>query len=112
MYRNGQLEDPWQKTQELMEAEDADPLALAELWLALDAYEQAMSCALFAYELAWADGEPYVRRYDLERSRAILKELGVPVPDLPPFDPTTCLKIPQEDAVVTAIKALRTEKGH
>src|ERR1017187_8695149 len=37
MYRNGQLEDAWQKTQELMEAEDADFLALAELWLALDA---------------------------------------------------------------------------
>jgi hypothetical protein len=111
MYKNGELEAPWQKAQELMEAEYSDPLALAELWMALDEYEQAVFCALAAYEAAWEDGEPYVRRYDLEQSRSILDALGVPVPDLPRFDPTTSLKIPLEDAVAAARDALRAKKG-
>lgn len=40
-----------------------------------------------AYGKAWADGEPFVVRYELDRAAALLNELGEPIPKLAPYDP-------------------------
>jgi hypothetical protein len=60
---------------------------LARLWQALGELNQAKHHALAAYTLSWADGEPYVFRYGLTKATELLHELGVPLPNLPPYDP-------------------------
>jgi tetratricopeptide (TPR) repeat protein len=82
-------------------------LALSELWHALGDREQATTHALAAYEWAWADGEPYVRRFELNRSAALLKTLGVEPPVLPPYDPTRERETPWEADVNKAIEELQ-----
>jgi len=82
---------------------------LAQLWLAIGDFEQAKHHALSAYKWAWADGEPYVNRYDLTKTTELLQQMGVPIPELPPYDPAKDEKFPWEDAVVAAIKQLRAD---
>src|ERR1019366_886357 len=53
---------------------------------------QATKHALAAYKWAWADGEPYVRRYELNKARAVLEKLGVAIPNLPHYDPAKAEK--------------------
>ena len=60
---------------------------LARIWQALGELNQAKHHALAAYTLNWADGEPYVYRYGLSKATELLHELGVPLPNLPPYDP-------------------------
>jgi hypothetical protein len=62
-------------------------LALAELWHALGERDRAIEHALRAHQWSVADGEPYVQRYWLDRTRALLADLGVPLPDVPRYDP-------------------------
>jgi ribosomal 50S subunit-associated protein YjgA (DUF615 family) len=62
---------------------------------------------LRAYRDAWADGEPFVNRYDLTKSRALLETLGAEIPDLPK---AKYEKFPCEDEVVAAIEKLKEEK--
>jgi hypothetical protein len=69
-----------------------------------------MGHALAAYKAAWADGEPYVFRYALNKARALLEQLGAEIPDLPPYDPAKDEKLPWEDEVAAAIERLRAEK--
>ena len=83
---------------------------LAELWLAIGDREQAKKHALAAYKRAWADGEPYVRRYDLNKATALLTQLGTEIPKLPPYDPAKNEKLPWEDKVAAAIEKLRAAK--
>ena len=83
---------------------------LADLWLAIGDHEQTKKHALEAYKFAWADGEPYVHRYELNKSRALLEKLGVPIPNLPPYDPSKDEKFPCEDEVAAAIENLRAKK--
>jgi hypothetical protein len=45
---------------------------------------RAVNHAAAAYRAAWADGEPYVRRHDLTRATALLNQLNVETPNLPP----------------------------
>jgi hypothetical protein len=85
--------------------------ALAQLWLAIGERERAKEHALAGYRDAWADGEPYVFRYQLDKARALLTELGVPIPRLPPYDPAKDERFPWEDAVEAAIEELRAKKG-
>lgn len=59
---------------------------------------------------AWADGEPYVRRYELNKAHDLLERLGIEIPDLPPYDSAKDEKLPWEDDLVVAIEELRTEK--
>jgi hypothetical protein len=66
--------------------------------------------ALAAYKWAWADGEPYVHRYELNKARALLETLGVPIPNLPPYDPAKDEKLPWEDDVAAAIAELRRQQ--
>ncbi len=82
---------------------------LAELWLAIGDLEKAIKHARLAYEWAWADGEPYVHRYELNMAKALLRKLGVEAPILPPYDPAKDEKLPWEDEVAAAIDKLRAE---
>jgi hypothetical protein len=69
---------------------------LARLWQALGERNQAKHHALAAYTLSWADGEPYVYRYELTKATELLHELGVPLPNLPPYDPAKDEPFPWE----------------
>ena len=83
---------------------------LAQLWLALGDPEQATHHALTAYRWAWADGEPYVHRYELTRSTELLQQMNVPIPNLPPYDPAKDEPFPWEADVRAAIEKLKAEK--
>ena len=72
--------------------------------------EQAKQHALAAYKWAWADGEPYVHRYELTKTTELLLELGVPIPELPPYDPAKDVPCPWEADVRAAIEKLKAEK--
>ena len=61
---------------------------LAMFRLALGDTEQANHHTLTAYKWAWADGEPYVDRYDLTKTTELLKQMNVPIPQLQPYDST------------------------
>jgi len=105
------LSNPRQQAQQLAAATDLAYQALAELWFAIGDLEEAKKHALEAYKNAWADGEPYVRRYELNKARALLEQLGVPILDLPPYDPANDGKLPWEDELVAAVEKLRAEKS-
>jgi hypothetical protein len=80
------------------------------LWLAIGDTEKAKHHALAAYKDAWADGEPYVDRYELSQTTELLRQMNVPIPNLPPYDPTKDEKLPWEDEVRAAIEKLRAKK--
>ena len=104
-----QLSDPGREAAELAKARKPAHCPLAELWFAIGDHEQAIKHALAAYEWAWADGEPYVYRYELDQARALLEKLGVEVPKLPPYDAAKDEKLPWEDEVAAAIAKLRAK---
>lgn len=107
----GQLPDPRHEAESVAKLKGPNHRRLAELWRAIGDHEQAIHHALQAYRWAWAGGEPYVRRYELEKSRELLEKLGEPIPDLPPYDPAQDPKLPWEDAVAAAIEKLRAEQA-
>jgi tetratricopeptide (TPR) repeat protein len=84
---------------------------LALLWLALGDRAKAEHHALAAYRWAWADGEPYVNRYELTKTTELLNTLGVPIPNLPPYDPAKDEPFPWEADVRAAIEKLKAEKA-
>jgi len=100
----GQLPSASDEAKRLAKAKFPPNRTLAHLWLALDDRSQAKKYALAAYKSAWADGEPYVYRYELDQARALLGQLGVEVPILPPYDPTLDEKLPWEDDVAAVIE--------
>jgi hypothetical protein len=55
---------------------------------ARDACERMSMLPLHAYRLAWCDGPPFAYDYGLRTARAHLQTLGVPEPDMPPYDPS------------------------
>lgn len=83
---------------------------LAMLWQSIGDLVQAKKHALAAYKWAWADGEPYVHRYELIKSTELLQSLNVPIPQLPPYDPSKDEPFPWEADVRAAIEKLRKEK--
>lgn len=107
----GEVADSRHEAEQLASAPWLFRLGLAELWLAIGDREQAKKYALAAYQRAWADGEPFVWRYGLNKSRALLEQLGTEIPNLPPYDPTKDEKLPWEDTVVAAIEELRAENA-
>jgi tetratricopeptide (TPR) repeat protein len=109
-FQLGELADPRREAEQLANARRPSYRALADLWLAIGDREQATKHALAAYKWAWADGEPYVHRYELNKARALLEQLGVTIPDLPPYDPAKDEKLPWEGDVAAAIEQLRAEK--
>ena len=70
----GQLPDPREEAERLAALRDPADLPLAELWQALGDTPRATHHALAAYRWAWADGEPYVHRYELDRATALLTD--------------------------------------
>jgi hypothetical protein len=103
----GQLPDPRREAEQL--AQDRSPAhqALAELWLAIGDREQATKHALAAYKSAWADGEPHVYRYELNRATSLLAELGAAIPKLPPYDASNDNRFEWENVLIAALKDLR-----
>ena len=109
-FRLDELDDPRREAEQLASARRPSHRALADLWLAIGDREQATKHALAAYQWAWADGEPYVHRYELNKARALLENLGAEIPHLPPYDPAKDERLPWEDDVAAAIEKLRAEK--
>lgn len=107
----GQLPAPRNEAEQLAKAKEPSHRALAELWLAIGDPQQAKKHALAAYKLAWADGEPYVYRYGLNKARALLEQLGAEIPHLPPYDPAKDEKLPWEDDLTATIERLRADKA-
>ncbi len=66
--------------------------------------------ALAAYKWAWADGEPYVHRYELTKTTELLQQMNVPIPPLPPYDPAKDEPGPWEADVRAAIEKFRAKK--
>jgi tetratricopeptide (TPR) repeat protein len=106
----GQLAHPREEAERLAQLRDPAHRLLAQLWLAVGDPGQAKHHALAAYKWAWADGEPYVHRYELTKTTELLHKLGVPIPNLPPYDHAKDEKLPWEDEVRAAIEKLRAEK--
>lgn len=106
----GQLSNPTHEVEQLAQAREPFHRGLANLWHVIGDRERAKEQALLAYKWAWADGEPYVSRYELNQARALLEQLGVEIPDLPPYDPDKDEKFPWEDQVSAFIEKLRAEK--
>jgi hypothetical protein len=64
----GELTEPRREAERLTGMRYVSCRYLAMLWQAIGDDDQAKKHALAAYEWAWADGEPYVNRYDLTKS--------------------------------------------
>jgi hypothetical protein len=107
----GQLPDPREEAERLAALRDRADLPLAELWQALGDTARATHHALAAYRWAWADGEPYVHRYELDRAAELLTALGAEIPSLPAYDPAADPPLPFEAQVEAAIERLRAEKN-
>ncbi len=106
----GQLPNPHEEAGRLAQLRDPAHRLLAQLWLALGDPAQAKHHALAAYKDAWADGEPYVHRYELTQTTELLRQINVPIPNLPPYDPAKDDKLAWEDEVRAGIEKLRAEK--
>jgi hypothetical protein len=105
----GQLRDPHREAEQLASARAPAHGVLAELWLAIGDRDQSKKHALLAYKWAWADGEPYVHRYELNKTRVLLEKLGADIPTLLPYDPAKDERLFWEDKVATGIERLRSE---
>src|SRR5688572_1009114 len=86
-------------------------LDLAALWLAIGDGEQAKNLALEAYRYAWSDGDPFVARWPLNKSRSLLNQIGAEVPNLPSYDPTKDEKEFWEESVSAAVEELQAHKA-
>ena len=106
--RLGRLPDPSHEAGRLAGLRDPAHLPLARLWHALGNTTEATQHALAAYRYAWADGEPFVHRYDLDRASELLVRLDVAIPTLPVYDRATPPQLAWQDDVGAAIDELRT----
>jgi hypothetical protein len=109
-YRLGQLAEPQREAERLAQLRRPSHRYLAMLWQAIGDHDQAKRHAPAAYKWAWADGEPYVHRYELTKTSELLQQLDAPIPNLPPYDPAKDEPFPWEAEVRAAIEKLRTEK--
>ena len=105
----GQLANPREEAERLAQLRNPAHRLLAQLWLALGDHTQAKHHALAAYKWAWADGEPYVHRYGLTQTTELLRQMNVPIPNLPPYDHANDEPLPWEADVRAAIEKLRAE---
>jgi len=82
-----------------------------EVYRAMGDTDKATENAVNAYEIAWADGPPYINWYELETAKAHLDALGVPYPDMPAFDESKMDKLPYEDELRAYLEELKKEKA-
>lgn len=106
----GQLDDPQQEAWRLAQLRNPAHRTLTLLWLAIGDFDQARHHALAAYHWAWAEGEPYLNRYELTQTTTLLQQMNVPIPTLPPYDPAKDEPFPWEAEVRAAIEKLRAKK--
>jgi len=104
----GELPHARQEADRLSARPDPAHLALADLWHAIGEPGQEAEHAAAACRQALADGEPYVRRYELSRATALLELLGADIPRLPAHDPVNDQPFPLEDQVRAAIREQRS----
>ncbi len=83
---------------------------IALLWRTIGDHARAEKHALDAYRSAWADGEPYVWRYELSKSAELLQQMNVPIPTLPLHNPVDEKPFPWEADVRAAITRIQAEK--
>jgi tetratricopeptide (TPR) repeat protein len=108
--RAGERFDAVGEGERLGKAGDEAALAVAELWRELGDRDRAIEHALRAHRWAVADGEPYVHRYELDRTRALLTEHGAELPEVPRHAPATVKPFPWEKDVRAFIDKLRAER--
>lgn len=84
---------------------------LAKLWLAVGDRQRAEAIAREAYKDAWADGAPNVYWSSLQTTTSVLRELMVPLPDLPAYDSQKEAKLEWEESVIAAIDELRRKRS-
>lgn len=85
---------------------------LAELCFLIGDYEQARKHAVAAYTWAYADGEPYVRRDELNKTKALLDQLVLEIPKLPCYGQISDKRLSWGNdvaAVIDRILVLREE---
>lgn len=82
----------------------------AVVYLANGDHAAAKEAALEFYTWAWAQGEPYVRRWELEQARDILQQLGEPEPQLPVWDEASYVPFEHEGLVIEYIEKLKRER--
>jgi tetratricopeptide (TPR) repeat protein len=109
-YHLGQLSLPTEEAERLTQLRYPAHRYLAMLWLAIGDDEKAKYHGLAAYRWAWADGEPYVHRYELDKTIELLNQLNVANPVLPPYDPAKYEPLPWEGELMAAIEGLRAKK--
>jgi tetratricopeptide (TPR) repeat protein len=79
---------------------------LAELCLLIGDYEQARKHASAAYTWAAADGEPYVRRDELNKAKALLGQMVTEIPKLPCYDQSSDKRLSWGNDVAAAIERI------
>jgi tetratricopeptide (TPR) repeat protein len=62
-------------------------------------HEAAAKAATEAYRLAWCDGPPFAYHWGLQKAKAHLAALGVPEPNMPPFDESNYEPMPEVEIV-------------
>ena len=81
----------------------------AELLLTTGDTERAKEHAFLAFTRAWADGEPYVHRYELTKSAELLNRLGAHTPQLTNYDFSADEIFLWETEIDKAIAKVRSE---
>jgi uncharacterized caspase-like protein/tetratricopeptide (TPR) repeat protein len=100
----GRIQFASEEAERLSELDVPPSPSLAELYLALGDLDRVRQQVLPAYRTAWADGEPYVNWWALQRCRKVLQVLGDPEPELPKFAASTLEPMPYEANVLDYIK--------
>jgi tetratricopeptide (TPR) repeat protein len=108
--RSGERFDALAEAERLSKMND-NSIAVAELWRELGDPDRAIDHALRAHELCVGDGEPFVFRHYLDRARALLSELGAPLPEVPKYDPAKAKIYPWEKDVRAFIEKLKAERA-
>jgi hypothetical protein len=86
-------------------------LAAVEVYTALGTPGDAKRSIDAAYREAWADGPPYAFVYELSRIRTALQTLGLPEPQLPPFDPSRVPPVPDEAEIRVLIEEVKRQQA-
>ncbi|MEO1288950.1 MAG: hypothetical protein AAFV93_14380 [Chloroflexota bacterium] len=97
------------KEAERLLSENLDDYSAALVRQALNQPEKAKEHAIAYLKWAWADGEPYVHRWHLNRARDLLQEMNVEEPKLPPFNPDNYEPFPGELELREYIKKRKEE---
>jgi tetratricopeptide (TPR) repeat protein len=86
-------------------------LAAVEVYTALGEPAEAKRHVDAAYREAWADGPPYAFYHELNRIRTALQTLGLPEPQLPPFDPSRVPPVPDVAEIRTFIEEVKRQQA-